>query len=91
MPAAIAALAGPATQLLLRQRAGVEELLHQRVVGLGDHLDQRLARASAPAPSSPSGTAPSVGLPLPSVGERHAFIATRSTTPVKLFSSPIGS
>ena len=32
-------------QLLLRERAGVEELLHQRVVGFGDHLDQRLARA----------------------------------------------
>ena len=50
----------PADQLLLRQRAGVEELLHQRVVGLGDHLDQRFARrlgrrlhlARAPAPRS---------------------------------------
>ena len=41
----------PDDQLVLRQRAGVEELLHQRVVGFGDHLDQRLARASAPAPS----------------------------------------
>ena len=34
----------PADQLLLRQRAGVEELLHQRVVRLGDHLDERFAR-----------------------------------------------
>ena len=34
----------PGEQLLLRQRAGVEELLHQRVVGFRDHLDQRLAR-----------------------------------------------
>ena len=34
----------PGEQLLLRQRAGVEELLHQRVVRFRDHLDQRFAR-----------------------------------------------
>ena len=31
-------------QLVVGQRAGLEELLHQLLVGLGDHLDQRLAR-----------------------------------------------
>ena len=31
-------------QLLVGQRAGLEELLHQLLVGLGDHLDERLAR-----------------------------------------------
>ena len=35
----------PGDQLLLRQRAGLEELLHQSLVGFGDHLDERFARA----------------------------------------------
>ena len=43
LPASVApAQAGD--QLLVGQRAGLEELLHQRLVGLGDHLDERLAR-----------------------------------------------
>src|SRR5262245_43801997 len=37
------------------------------------------------------GTAPSVILPEPSVAKVYAFIATRSTTPLKLLSSPRGS
>ena len=36
-------------QLLLRQRARLEERLHQLVVGLGHHLDERLARAASAA------------------------------------------
>ena len=58
-------------QLFLRQRARVEELLHQLLVGLGHHFDERLARgggrlrhvpreprprSSCPAPSPRSGT-----------------------------------
>ena len=31
-------------QFLLGQRPGLEELFHQGVVGLGDHLNQRVAR-----------------------------------------------
>ncbi len=31
-------------QFVLRQRAGFEELLHQRFVGFGHHFDQRFAR-----------------------------------------------
>ena len=41
---AIVALRSPATSSSCGQRAGLEELLHQRFVGFGDHLDQRLAR-----------------------------------------------
>jgi hypothetical protein len=37
------------------------------------------------------GIAPSTGFPLASLANMHAFIATRSTTPAKDFSSPIGS
>ena len=38
-----------------------------------------------------AGTAPSVILPDPSAANVYAFIATRSTTPVKCFSSPMGN
>ena len=44
LPEAVAARS-PEIELLLRQRAGLEELLHQRLVGFGDHLDERFARA----------------------------------------------
>ena len=80
MRAARDAALEPGEELFLRQRAGVEELLHQRVVGLGDHLDQRFARRVAVSIMSP-GMAPSTGLPLPSSANMHAFIATRSMTP----------
>ena len=30
-------------ELVLGQRSGLEELLHQRIVGFGDHLDERVA------------------------------------------------
>ena len=36
--------AQPGHELVVGQRAGLEEVLHQLLVGLGDHLDQRFAR-----------------------------------------------
>ena len=66
LPATVAA-AQPADQLLVGERAGLEELLHQLLVVLRHHLDQRLARGVdcgghvAPAPAL------SVNLPLSSV------------------------
>ena len=81
----------PGDQLVLRQRAGVEELLHQLFVGLGDHLDRAPRARRWPASVMSAGTAPSVILPEPSVANVYAFIATRSTTPLKSRSSPIGS
>ena len=36
----------PGQQFLLRQRSRIEELLHQRIVGFGHHLDERFARAA---------------------------------------------
>ena len=54
-------------QLLVGQRAGLEELLHQLFVGFRDHLDERFAcRVDGSADMSP-GTGPSVNLPLSSV------------------------
>ena len=67
-------------ELFLRQRAGFEELLHQRIVGLGDHLDERFARGVRGLSRSRE-PLPSVSLPLPSAAKVMAFIATRSTTP----------
>ncbi len=55
-------------QLLLRERAGVEELLHQRVVGFGDHLDERLARAVGRSLPPPPARLLRSALPLPSAG-----------------------
>jgi hypothetical protein len=52
-------------------------------------ISMSASRAVAAARSRLAGTGASFTLPLPSVVE--AFIETRSTTPVKLFSSPIGS
>jgi hypothetical protein len=48
------------------------------------------SRALCASLSRLAGIAPSDGLPLPSVANVIAFIATRSTTPVNAFSSPIG-
>ena len=62
------------------KRAGVEKLLHQRVVGLGDHLDERFARGLRRRLELGRNRA-FRGLPLPSAAKVHAFIATRSTTP----------
>ncbi len=78
-------------QLLLGERAGVEELLHQRVVCFGDHLDERFARRLRARLRDRQGSAPSLGLPLPS-----ARRSTPSSPPDRrrrgtLFSSPIGS
>jgi len=66
------------------------------------NFSMRLSSASATISTSASrpaftlsvmsaGTAPSVILPEPSVVNVYAFIATRSTTPVKCFSSPMGN
>ena len=90
LPAAVA-LAQAGDELLVGQRAGLEELLHQLLVGLGDHLDERLARRVDRRRSCRPGPAPSVNLPLSSVWKTNAFLATRSTTPRNAFSSPIGS
>ena len=49
------------------------------------------SRAASTAAVMSAGTAPSVNLPLSSVWNRKAFFDTRSTTPRKFFSSPIGS
>ena len=54
----------PGDELVLRQRARVEELLHERIVCLGDHLDERLARGWAAPCRSAGSSLP--GLPLPS-------------------------
>ena len=42
--AAIVAMRRPRDQLVVGQRAGLEELLHQLLVDFGDHLDERFAR-----------------------------------------------
>ena len=83
MPASVA-VRRPADQLLLRQRARLEERLHQRVVGFGHHLDRAL-RAPTVAASSQrrGGTVALRRLAAAVGGERQAFIDTRSTTPVK--------
>ena len=88
--AAAVALRRPVTSFLVGQRAGFEELLHQLLVGLGHHLDQGLARGVHGA-GHLRRHGPSVNEPLPSVLNRKAFRVTRSTTPRKFFSSPIGS
>ena len=49
------------------------------------------SRAAFASPAIASGTGPSVILPDSSVANVYAFIATRSTTPRKAFSSPMGS
>ena len=49
------------------------------------------SRAAATAPSMAPGTGPSVILLDPSAGKVNAFWFTRSTTPVKCLSSPMGS
>ena len=61
-------------QFLLRQRAGVEELLHQRIVGFRDHLDQRLARRLRRRLDVGRHRALG-GLAAPSPANVHAFIA----------------
>ena len=63
---AIVARAQAGDQLLVGQRAGLEEPLHQRFVGFGDHLDQRFARR-IDGGRHVGGDAPSVNLPLSSV------------------------
>ncbi len=78
-------------QFVLRQRAGLEELLHQRFVGLRHHFDQRFARRVGgvgqvrPAPRLRS-----------SCRSRRRHRCTPSSTRgrrrrVKFLSSPIGS
>ena len=81
----------PGDELVLAQRAGVEELLHQRVVGLGDHLDQRLARRVGGLDHVRRGWRRRPACRCRRSANMQAFIATRSTTPAKAFSSPIGS
>ena len=49
------------------------------------------SRAIFASSASAAGTSPSVILPLPSAANVSAFMRTRSTTPVKFRSSPIGS
>ena len=61
-------------QLVVGQRAGLEELLHQLLVGLGDHLDQRFARGVDGGRPCRPGSAPSVNLPLPSVCEDERLL-----------------
>ena len=86
-----AALAGPRRSSSCGERAGVEELLHQRFVGFGDHLDQRFARGvDSRRHVGRHGRLRRTCRSRRS-GRRHAFIATRSTTPRNAFSSPIGS
>ena len=48
------------------------------------------SRAASTAPAMAAGTAPSVNAPLSSVLNVNAFFVTRSTTPLKFLSSPIG-
>ena len=72
------------------QRPGLEELLHQFLVVLGDHFDECFARRIDVGLHA-CGTAPSANLPLSSVWNVNAFFVTRSTMPLKFFSSPMGS
>ena len=48
------------------------------------------SRAASAVPTMSPGIDPSTGLPLASLAKVSDFIATRSTTPRKFFSSPIG-
>ena len=89
MPA-IVAVRRPGDELLLRQRAFGEEGLHQLLVGLGDHLDQLLARVLRGV--GERGRDLAFGhLAAVVAGERQRLHRTRSTTPVNAFSSPSGS
>ena len=54
-------------------------------------ISMSASRAASTAAVMSPGTAPSVNLPLSSVWKMNAFFETRSTTPLKFFSSPIGS
>ncbi len=54
-------------------------------------ISTRASRAASTSPVISAGTGPSVNEPLSSVLNRKAFRVTRSTTPRKFFSSPIGS
>ena len=61
---------------VLRQRPRFEEPLHQPVVGLGDHLDERFARRLRPSAAMSAGISVSLILPLPSPSKTYAFDAT---------------
>ena len=54
-------------------------------------ISMRASRAAVAASASSAGTAPSVIFPELSPANVYAFIVTRSTTPLKSRSSPIGS
>ena len=69
LPDAVAA-AQSRHQLLLRQRAGLEELFHQRFVGFGDHLDERFARRRLPASAMSAGIV-GFGELAAAVGQKH--------------------
>ena len=71
--------------------AAVEVLLEQRVVGLGDRLDQHLAVLRRPRPACPPGSrATSNVAPSASSWKSIAFIATRSMMPRWFASVPQG-
>ena len=89
--AVVRRLLEPGDQLVLRQRAGVEELLHQLLVGFGDHLDRALRARRWPRRSCRRGRRLRSSCPSRRSANVYAFIATRSTTPLKSLSSPIGS
>ena len=75
-------------ELVLRQCAVGEERVHQLFVGLGDHLDEPGPRLGGPVGHRRGDFAfGHLASPL----NVKAFIDTRSTTPLKPFSSPMGS
>ena len=81
--------AGGDGALQIRQRARpasasrLEELLHQRIVGLGDHLDQRVAGGLRAPVRARRGSRPPSPCRCRRTRRSSAFIATRSTTPRK--------
>ena len=54
-------------------------------------ISMSASRAVSTAAAMSAGTAASLNLPLASVWKTNAFFEMRSTTPLKFFSSPIGS
>src|SRR5580704_1261630 len=77
-------------QVLDRDRPFLEELFHQLVVALGDQFDQLLMRFLGLI-FQVGGDFGFLAFAIAAEFVGEAFIWTRSTTPVKFFSLPMGS